>query len=117
MKRMFVAVFLILALFSGVVSAQDNMEKKKIVFLISAVENLKGANFIRNGSEYNGQDAAKHLQMKLQRAGNHVQTADDFIRLCASKSYTSGKAYMIRLPDGKTIKSEKYFREKLKEYK
>jgi len=54
--------------------------------------------------------------MKLVRAGDHVQTADDFIRLCASKSYISGKPYMIRLSDGKIIKSEKYFREKLKEY-
>jgi hypothetical protein len=53
--------------------------------------------------------------MKLQNA-LVVETADDFIRLCASKSSVSGKPYMIRLPDGKTIKSEEYFRKKLKEY-
>jgi hypothetical protein len=116
MKKILVASFVILALFSGTLSAQDNIEKKKIEFLISSVENLKDAKFIRNGSEYNGQEAAKHLRMKLRRAGDHIQTADDFIRLCASKSYISGKPYMIRLSDGKTIKSEKYFREKLKEY-
>lgn len=116
MKKILVAAFVILALFSGTLNAQDNIEKKKIEFLISSVENLKDAKFIRNGSEYNGQEAAKHLRMKLRRAGDHVQTADDFIRLCASKSYTSGKPYMIRLPDGNAIKSEKYFREKLKEY-
>jgi hypothetical protein len=45
-----------------------------------------------------------------------VQTADDFIRLCASKSYVSGKPYMIILSNGKTMKSEEYFRKKLKEY-
>jgi hypothetical protein len=116
MKKIMVAAFLILALFSGTVSAQDNTEKKKIEFLISSVENLKGAKFIRNGSEYNGQEAASHLRMKLQNVVA-VQTADDFIRLCASKSSISGKPYLIRLSDGKTIKSEKYFREKLKEYK
>jgi hypothetical protein len=116
MKNIMVAAFVILALFSETVSAQDNIEIKKIEFLISSVENLKNAKFIRNGSEYNGQEAAKHLRMKFRRAGDHIQTADDFIRLCASKSYISGKPYMIRLPDGKTIKSEKYFREKLKEY-
>jgi hypothetical protein len=54
--------------------------------------------------------------MKLQIAGGKVQTADDFIRLCASKSFITGKPYMIRLSAGKTIKSEEYFREKLKEY-
>jgi Family of unknown function (DUF5329) len=115
MKNIMITAFVILTLFSGVVSAQDNIEKKKIEFLISSVENLKGAKFIRNGSEYDGKKAAEHLRMKLQNA-LVVQTADDFIRLCASKSSITGKPYMIRLSDGKTIKSEEYFREKLKKY-
>ena len=117
MKKILVAAFVILALFCGAVSAQDNIEKKKIEFLLSSLENLKGAIFIRNGSEYDdGKAAAAHLRMKLQYAGSRVQTADDFIRLCASRSYITGKPYMIRLSNGKTIKSEEYFREKLKEY-
>ncbi len=115
MKNIMVTAFVILALFSGAVSAQDNIEKKKIEFLISSVENLKGVKFIRNGSEHNGKEAAQHLRMKLQNV-LVVETADDFIRLCASKSSVTGKPYMIKLSDGKTIKSEKYFREKLKEY-
>jgi hypothetical protein len=115
MKSILVTSFVILALFAGVVSAQENIEKKKIEFLISSVENLKGAKFIRNGTEHNGKEAAEHLRMKLQNA-LVVQTADDFIRLCASKSSITGKPYMIRLSDGKTIKSEEYFRGKLKEY-
>jgi hypothetical protein len=116
MKNIMFSAFVILALFSGAVVAEDNIEKNKIDFLISSVANLKGAIFIRNGEKYNGQEAAKHLRMKLQSAVV-VQTADDFIRLCASQSSFSGKPYMIRLPDGKTIKSEEYFREKLQEYK
>jgi len=115
MKNILITAFVILALFSGAVSAQDNVEKKKIEFLISSVENLKGAKFIRNGSEHDGKEAAKHLRMKLQNAVV-VQTAEDFIRLCASKSFITGKPYMIRSSDGKTINSEQYFREKLKEY-
>jgi hypothetical protein len=116
MKKILVTAFVILALFSGVVKAQDNIEKKKIDFLISSVEHLKGAKFIRNGTEHDGKEAAKHLRMKLQQVGGRVQTADDFIRLCASKSFLSGKPYKIRSSDGKTINSEQYFRKKLKEY-
>ena len=113
---MFLATaFVILAVFSGTVNAQDNIEKRKIEFLISSVENSQGAKFIRNGTEHTGKEAAEHLRMKLQSA-LAVQTADDFIRLCASKSMITGKPYMIRLSTGKTIKSEEYFREKLKEY-
>ena len=52
MKKILVAAFVILVLFSGTLSAQDNIEKKKIEFLLSSIENLKGAKFIRNGSEY-----------------------------------------------------------------
>jgi hypothetical protein len=117
MKKILIAAFVILAIFSVAVSARDNIEKKKIEFLLSSIENLKGAKFIRNGSEYDdGKAAAAHLRMKLQTAGGRVKTADDFIRLCASQSFLTGKPYMIRLPNGKTIKSEEYFREKLKEY-
>ena len=115
MKNIMVTALVILAVFSGTVIAQDNIEKKKIEFLISSVENLKGAKFIRNGTEHNGKEAAEHLRMKLQNA-LVVETADDFVRLCASKSIITGEPYMIRLSDGKTIKSEEYFREKLKEY-
>ncbi|HEX2770620.1 MAG TPA: DUF5329 family protein, partial [Geobacteraceae bacterium] len=91
MKNKFVTAFVILALIYGVVNAQDNIERKKIDFLISSVDNLKGAKFIRNGAEYDGKESAEHLRMKLQKAGGKVQTADDFIRLCASKSFISGK--------------------------
>ena len=116
MKKILITTFVIIAIFSAAVSAQDNIEKKKIEFLISSVENLKDAKFIRNGVEHDGLEAAKHLRLKLEKAGSHVKTADDFIKLCASKSYVTGKPYMIKYSDGKTISSEKYLREKLKEY-
>lgn len=116
MKGVLVASFVVLALFSGVGKAEDNTEKEKIVFLISSIENMKGAIFIRNGTEHDGKAAAEHLRMKLQRSGDKVKTADDFIRLCASKSFISGKPYTIRSPDGTTENSEQYFRKKLMEY-
>jgi len=116
MKSLWVTAVVALALFSGMVHAQDHLEKKKIEYLISSVEKLKDAKFIRNGTEYDGKEAAEHLRMKLQNDGGRVQTADDFIRLCASKSSISGKPYRIRTSDGKTMTSEQYFREKLKKY-
>ena len=116
MKNILITSFAILALFSGVVIAQDNAEKKKIDYLLSSIKNYEGAIFIRNGTEHNGKEAAEHLRSKLKSAGGKVQTADDFIRLCASKSFIWGKPYMIRSSDGETTNSEQYFREKLKEY-
>lgn len=117
MKKILIASFIILTLFAGTLVAQDNVEKKKIEFLISSVENLKGAKFVRNDEEYDAKKAAQHLRLKLNKAGDRVKTADDFIKLCASKSYMTGKPYMIKYPDGKSIESEKFLREKLKEFK
>ena len=116
MRKILITAFVIIAMFSVAVSAQDNIEKKKIEFLIASIQDLKGAKFIRNGAEHDGVEAAKHLRLKLEKAGKNVRTADDFIRLCASKSYMTGKPYMIKFPDGKIISSEKYLREKIKEY-
>ena len=116
MKSIFITSFAVLAVFSGVAIAQDNIEKKKIDYLLSSIENIEGVIFIRNGTEHNGKEAVEHLRMKLKKAGGKVKTADDFIRLCASKSIISGKSYLIKSTDGKILNSEQYFREKLKEY-
>lgn len=88
-------------------------EPEKIDRLIAFVGGLQGAVFIRNGDEHTAPEAARHLQTKREKAGNRVRTADDFIRLCASHSYLSGEAYLIRFPDGRTRTAEDVLREQL----
>jgi hypothetical protein len=116
MKLLWIAAIVSLVLFSAVAYAISQAESDKIQYLISSVENLDGAKFIRNGSEHSPKDAASHLRMKLQKAGSRVKTADDFIKLCASQSYLSGEPYTIRFADGRTVKTSDYFRELLKKY-
>ena len=96
------------------VQAAPLSELQKIDLLIASVEHTPGAVFIRNGSEYNGAQAAEHLRMKWHKAGSHVRTANDFIVLCASKSSFSGLPYRIRLKNGETMDSEVFFRVQLK---
>ena len=115
MIRILVAACVILALFATAAVALDGVEGKKIEFLISSVENLDGAVFVRNGSEYDRKKAGEHLRMKVRRAGGKVRTVDDFIRLC-SKSLISGDPYLIRLPKGREVTAEEFFKRKLKEY-
>jgi hypothetical protein len=88
-------------------------EGQKIDRLVAYVAGLEGAVFIRNGKEYGPTEAAKHLQDKRERAGSRVNTADDFIRLCASHSILSGDAYLIRFADGRTRTAEDVLREEL----
>ena len=93
--------------------AEGLTEEQKIDALIHSVEVLPDAQFIRNGSVYDGKAAAEHLRKKRRYAGKRIKSANDFIVYCASKSSTSGEAYQIRFADGKTVDSEVFFREEL----
>jgi Family of unknown function (DUF5329) len=90
-------------------------EAQKIEYLIRSVEQLSDAKFIRNGSAHNAQPAADHLRLKLRNARGRCNTADDFIRLCASRSSISGQPYQIRFADGTLLTSEGFLRAKLEE--
>lgn len=117
MKINFIWLLALLLLWGGEASAQqDSGEAAKIQYLIGSVESLQGVVFIRNGSEYDARQAAEHLRLKLKRAGNRIKTAEEFIRLCASRSSLSGEAYRLKSPDGKTVDAEVFFRERLKTF-
>ncbi|NTW09149.1 MAG: DUF5329 domain-containing protein [Anaerolineaceae bacterium] len=104
----------LLSLMCGCAYAHDSGEAAKIRYLIGSVETFQGVTFLRNGIEYDGKQAADHLRLKLKMAGDRVNTAEDFIRFCASKSSISGEAYRMRFPDGTTLDAEAFFRKRLK---
>jgi uncharacterized short protein YbdD (DUF466 family) len=107
-------LLVLLSLTGGYAYAQDSGESAKIRYLIGSVETLQGVTFLRNGGEYDPGKAADHLRLKLKTAGDRVKTAEDFIRLCGSKSFVSGEAYRMRFPDGTAMDAETFFRERLK---
>lgn len=116
MRSIAVLFIMILSLVAAPLYAQDLSEKAKIEYLITSVETLEGAKFIRNGREYDTSAASSHLRRKLKTAGRRVKTAEDFITYCASQSSMSGEPYLIRFADDNTIKSEVFFRDKLKAF-
>lgn len=107
---------LLVCLIPSVAFAREAKQDARIEHLISHVESLKGAVFIRNGTEYDTKEAGGHLRMKLGKAGDKVKTAEDFIDGLASKSSATGKPYRIRKPDGTVVDTKPYFYTKLKEY-
>jgi len=72
-------------------------EKAKIEALISHLETLKDAAFVRNGRDYDSKSAAKFLRGKWEANKKEINTAADFVSKVATKSSTSGKPYVIRL--------------------
>jgi uncharacterized protein (DUF2147 family) len=96
-----------------VAAAKKMPEEEKINRLIKYVSGLEGATFIRNGEEHSAKDAAEHLQLKRRKAGSKVRTAREFIDELASESSLSGKAYQIRMKDGKTYSSREVLMKEL----
>lgn len=94
--------------------AKTLSEKQKIELLIKSVDQLKGAQFGRNGSYYDGKTAASHLRLKLDKGGSDKMTAQQFIDKLASKSSMSGKIYTIRYASGKEIPAKDFFNAELK---
>ena len=105
-----------MAVLPSLVLARDARQQARIDFLIHGVETSRGIVFIRNGSEYNGAAAAKHLRMKLDYAGERVKTAEEFVKYCASESTWTHRRYTIRLSDGTTAEAATYFAGKLREF-
>jgi hypothetical protein len=110
--------FITLFFITGIVTAvyaQDPVEVRKIEYLITRLETMKDVIFIRNGTEYNAKEATEHLRMKWKRGGNRIKTVDDFIELCASRSYITGQPYKIRFPNGRTEDAAVVLRKLLKD--
>jgi hypothetical protein len=89
-------------------------EKDKIEALIKHVEGLEGAVFVRNDREYDAKTAVKFLRGKWDTKADEIKTAKEFIEKVATVSSTSGKPYLIRLKDGKEVKSSEYLTEVLR---
>jgi Family of unknown function (DUF5329) len=98
MRQLLASIFTLL-LTTTIALALDRQAKAEIDELISYV-GTSGVRFIRNGTEHSGAEGAQHLRDKLARAGNRVKTTEDFIAGIASKSYISGKPYLVKFADG-----------------
>lgn len=96
--------------------AESATAQDEINYLIRYIEN-SGARFIRNGSEYSAKEGADHMRDKLKSAGRRVKTAEDFIAGIATKSYLSGKPYLVKLTDGKTVPTGPWLTEALAKYR
>lgn len=91
-------------------------EKARIEALISHIENLGDARFVRNGREYDSKKAARFLRGKWQAKEKEIKTAEEFIDKAATVSGTTGKSYLIRFKDGREVKCGEYLKQQLKKF-
>ena len=92
----------------------DPLESRLIQQLIELVGSSKEITFIRNGDDATPQAAAKHLRDKYDYFHKDIVTADDFIRLCATRSEMTKKPYEVRFADGRKQAAAEWLASQLK---
>lgn len=69
---------------------------QEIDLLIQRVAGMTTRTFIRNGSESSADEAARHLRDKYGYFRREIQTAEDFIRLCGTRSEMTKQPYLVK---------------------
>jgi len=93
--------------------AAPRAQQDSIDALLAAIES-SGCEFERNGSRYAAREGAEHLRMKLERAGERVQTAREFIEGIASGSSQSGRPYLVHCAGHGPQRSRDWLGERLR---
>jgi hypothetical protein len=75
-------------------------EDVAIEALIQRVAAMTKVSFARNGTTATSAEAAKHMRDKYAYFRRDIVTAEDFVRLCGTRSELTKRAYTVRMPDG-----------------
>jgi hypothetical protein len=112
-RRAVIAALLGLATLHPAAASPSPFEQKLIDQLIREVGEMRDVVFIRNGSEYSAHDAEAHLRDKMDYFKDDIHTAEDFIRLCATRSEMTGASYKIRDASGHVHESAVFLKARL----
>ncbi len=99
-RRQAAATIFSLAMIRSALAEPSQGEAVLIERLIALVGSSKEVIFIRNGTEATPDAAARHLRDKYDYFRMDIRTADDFIRLCGTRSEVTKRPYEVRFPDG-----------------
>jgi len=111
-KKFFLLSFL---LFYSSVAAQADY-KTEIAHLLEYVKTTE-CKYIRNGTYHDGVKAATHIKSKYDYFKNDIASAEDFIRLSATKSTMFGNKYYIKCSGSPKIESRVWLLQELERYR
>jgi len=99
-------------------AATPEATKAEVTHLLNAVEQSE-CRFNRNGSWHDARSATKHLTSKFEYLDKKdmLPTAESFIKLGASSSSSSGKAYMMACSGQQPMTSAVWLIEELNKYR
>jgi len=90
---MVLALFVLLA--AGPAGGQPSVQVEQTIRHLIAYVSGSDMRFVRNAAEHTPREAAAHMEKKYLHFRDDIVTAEDFIKLCATKSLLSGKPYLV----------------------
>lgn len=111
-----VSLLTIPILLSPHVLSNDYSLEKTINYLLRYVEESQ-CTFIRNDEEHSSKFAAEHIRNKYDYFRDRINTPEEFIKLCATKSTISGERYLVRCGRNRQIPSAEWLTEELNKYR
>ena len=109
-----IALLVLLAFAPSLVRADQTATE--IDYLLSTI-GQSDCVFVRNGKEYDAQDAEAHLRMKYRRGKRYAPTTEKFIERLASMSSMSKKPYFIECGDKQRVPSGQWLTNLLSQYR
>ena len=97
---MAIATVSVLSGVQGASATPTNTEDALIEALIQRVAAMTNVKFIRNGATATSAEAANHMRDKYAYFRRDIVTAEDFIRLCGTRSEVTLQPYRVRRQDG-----------------
>ncbi len=112
--RLFFLVLLLAGLAMGTpaVATPNADDARTIQYLLGYVRE-SNLTFKRNFSSHTSEEAASHIQEKYQHFRDEIESPEDFIDLCASKSLMTGRYYLIIDEQGQELRTRDWLMKEL----
>lgn len=108
-------ILLLVSLLAFSVGAEEVSEfQNDLNLLMNSLESCE-CKFVRNGTEHEPKEAREHMERKLKATDGKVQTIPNFIEYIGTKSSVTGKPYLVKFSDGKTVESAVWLKTKWEE--
>lgn len=87
--------FMAFGLVSVAGATEPPLEHEAIHYLLQRVAE-SSCEFERNGKVYSGEEAAAHIKRKYEYYQDDIGTAQDFIKVAATRSLITTRFYMVK---------------------
>ncbi len=109
-------IIFVLCVFPLPAVAGNGQLQAEIDHLITYIQNAD-CKFIRNGKAHTPDEAVEHILKKYDHFKAKINSTEEFIEFCATKSILSDQPYKIGCPNRELVESEHWLLKELKKYR